>query len=91
MPNNISGFLKDFMEMRKALHKSAPQPIVSGLANPATGAKKQTRASKGTSDATLGDLHEMTVAKIIETKPSKKDVKAYFQKVCDKLTAEKMK
>lgn len=91
MPNNIPAFLKDFMDMRRTLHKSAPAPIVSAVPNPETGVKKKTRASKGTSDGTLGDLMEMSVAKIIEDKPGKKEVKAYFQKVCDKLTAEKMK
>jgi len=87
--NNIPSFLKDFLDMRKSLHKSAPAPIVS--ATPASTTGKKTRASKGTSDGTLGDLQEMSVAKIIEEKPPKKEVKAYFQKMCDKLTAEKMK
>ena len=89
MPRDIPSFLKDFMMMRQGLHKSAPPPIVS--ATPASSTGKKTRASKGTSDGVVGDLMEMSVAKIIESKPPKKDVKAYFQKVCDRLTAEKMK
>jgi hypothetical protein len=89
MPKDIPAFLKDFMAMRQGLHKTVSAPIVS--ATPASTTGQKTRSAKGTADGTLGDLLEISVAKIIEDKPPKKDVKAYFQKVCDRLTAQKMK
>jgi hypothetical protein len=90
MPREIPGFLKDFMEMRRNLHKQTETPqIVSAVA--ANGVPKKTRASKGTADATREDLQAISVATIIEEKPPKKDVMDYFKRECDRLTAEKMK
>jgi hypothetical protein len=86
MVREVSGFLKDFMDMRKNLHKAAPPQIVSAVAP-----EKKVRASKGTADGVREELQGITVAKIIEEKPPKKEVMAYFQKECDRLTAEKMK
>lgn len=85
MPKEIGGFLKDFMTMRKNLHQQRPE-IVNAL-GPIPAVKK----TKGTSDAVVENLMEISLAKIIEDKPKKKDVKEYFQKVCDRLTTEKMK
>ena len=75
--------------MRKSLHKEAPAQIVSAVAS--KGNPKKTRASKGTADGSREDLYGVSVAKIIEEKPPKKEVLEYFQKECDRLTAEKMK
>lgn len=90
MPREIPGFLKDFMEMRKNLHKTAPPAqIVSAVAS--NGTPKKTRASKGTADAQREDFQGISVTKIIEEKPPKKEVMEYFKKECDRLTADKMK
>lgn len=76
--------------MRKSLHKTAPPAqITSAVAS--NGSPKKTRASKGTADAKREDFQGMSVATIIEEKPPKKEVLEYFQKECDRLTAEKMK
>jgi len=70
-------FLADFMKMRQGLTRSDELP------------SQKKNVMKGVVKAdTLGDT---TVAKIIETKPSHKEVAEYFQKVIDKLSAEKMK
>ena len=79
--------LKDFLEMRRSLHKSNP------VASTAVQANKKMTGKKGgkTSDAILNDEFGITVAKIIEEKPPKKVVCEYFQKEADNLTKEKMK
>ena len=70
-------FLADFMKMRQGLTKNDPLP------------SQKKNVMKGVVKAdTLGDA---TVASIVETKPSHKVVAEYFQKVIDKLSAEKMK
>jgi hypothetical protein len=89
MGREIPGFLKDFLQMRKNLHKETPPQIVSAVAG--DGNAKKTRAPKSTSDGRITDMMEISVAKIIEDKPPKKEVMAYFQKECDRMTNEKMK
>ena len=81
MPPQLNGLLKDFLEMRKSLHKEETKPV------PAVkkGGKKGATAMAISEEMTEGSL-----AKIIEDKPSKKDVCQYFQKLADRLTAEKM-
>lgn len=85
MAREVPGFLKDFLAMRKALPKVAPPPPPATA--PALAKPKKTR---GTKDSLAGDLTEASVAKIIEDKPPKKEVMDYFQKECDRLTAEKI-
>jgi hypothetical protein len=86
MSRDIPPFLKDFMNMRRNLHKEAPPPQVVSVK--ADGKK---RTAKGTSDHRADELTGITVAKIIEEKPPKEEVKQYFQKECDRMTKEKMK
>ena len=80
--NVVNGFLKEFLDMRKSLHKTpapAPQPG-------STAAKDKKTAAKSLHHENIG----MTMATIIEELPPKKDVCDYFQKECDRLTAQKM-
>ncbi len=85
MKQSANGILKDFLEMRKGLHKDGPPASVA--------ADNKAKGKKGgkTSDALVGELTGITVAKIIEDKPGKKDVSEYFQREADRLTATKMK
>ena len=81
--------LKDFLDMRRALHKTgAPPPVSSAIQ---TAEKKTGKKLGKTKEAASEELFGMSVAKIIEEKPNKKEICEYFQKECDKLTAEKMK
>jgi hypothetical protein len=84
MGREIPPFLKDFLSMRQQLHKN--QSVVPTVSAPIP-AKK----GKGTADQSIDDLMGLSVAKIIEEKPPKKEVMGYFQKQCDRLTKEKMK
>ena len=70
-------FLADFMKMRQGLTKNDELP------------SQKKNVLKGVVKAS--SLDDTTVAKIIETKPSHKEVAEYFQKVIDKLSAEKMR
>ena len=83
MAREVPAFLKDFLAMRKSLPKIANPTPVQQAAAPKT--KK-----KSTSQGTLDQLGEMSIAKIIEDKPPKKVVLEYIQKECDRLTAEKL-
>lgn len=80
-----SGFLKEFIEMRKQLSKSLPQASV------ASDNKAKNKKGGQTSDAMTGELTGLTLATIIEKKPGKKDVSEYFQRMGDALTQQKMK
>lgn len=88
MGREIPSFLKEFMEMRKALSKQAPPAIVTAISP--TGSVKRT-PSKGTSDAVRQDMQERSLTTLIETKAPKKEVLDYFQRLCDTLTTQKMK
>lgn len=83
MSNNLNGILKDFLEMRKGLHKNGPPPA----ANQPIKGKHVTK----TKEAIKSDMLAPSLTKIIEDKPAKKEVLDYFQKEADRLTAEKMK
>ena len=87
MPREVSSFLKEFMDMRKSLPKAPP--LVTTAVNPA-GKDKKTKKAVGTKEGGLSLLQESTVMRIIEEKPPKGEVKEYFQKMCDVLTAQKM-
>ena len=84
MSREIPPFLKDFLMMRQQLHKN--QSTTPTVVTPST-AKK----AKSTGAQKIDDMMEISVAKIIEEKPPKKEVMGYFQKQCDKMTKEKMK
>ena len=75
--HSLPPFLADFMKMRQGLTKNDVLPAQ----------KKNIQRGLVKAD-TLGDV---TVKSIIETKPSQKVVAEYFQKLVDKLSAEKMK
>ena len=83
---NHNGFLKDFMNMRASLHKSAPSDPPT---NKEIRAKKLAQKTNPTADNDTPI--NITLARIIEDKPKKKEVEAFFQQECDKLTKEKMK
>lgn len=85
-----NGFLKDFMEMRKAL-VPANHPGRSGVVdplpkNPSDKGKKKKQQPSFTQQ-TEG---EVTMAKIIEDKPPKNDVIRYLQHLANELTTKKM-
>lgn len=81
--SQVNGILKDFLEMRKGLHKNQPPAPTQ----PAKGGRHPTK----TKEAIQSEILAPTLTKIIEDKPAKKDVCEYFQKECDRLTQEKMK
>jgi hypothetical protein len=87
MPRELSGFLREFIEMRKGLPK-APPLVTTAVS--ATGKDKKTKKAVGTKEGGLSLLQEGSVMRIIEEKPPKGEVKEYFQKMCDVLTAQKM-
>ena len=79
-----NGFLKEFLDIRKNLHKSTPEPTVKDK-------RTKMRNQKTNPTADNETPIEITLARIIEEKPKKKEVEAFFQQECDKLTKEKMK
>jgi hypothetical protein len=81
--SNQNSILKDFLEMRKGLHKNGPP----APANQPIKGKQLTKTKEGIKS----DMLAPTLTKIIEDKPAKKEVLDYFQKEADRLTAEKMK
>ena len=82
MSTQLNGILKDFLEMRKGLHKAqAPAP-----ANANHKGKHNTKTKEGVQSEMLAP----TLTKIIEDKPARKEVLEYFQKECDRLTQQKM-
>jgi len=80
-----SGFLKEFIEMRKNISKVLPQASV------ASDNKAKNKKGGKTSDAMVGELTGLTLATIIEKKPGKKEVSEYFQRMGDALTEQKMR
>lgn len=87
MPKEVASFLKEFMDMRKSLPK-APPLVTTAVS--ATGKDKKTKKASGTKEGGLSLLQEGSLMRIIEEKPPKGEVKEYFQKMCDVLTAQKM-
>lgn len=85
-PANINSVLKDFMDMRKNLHKDTTQPM--------TKKEERAKALKGKTNPSVLSTDtpiEITLARIIEAKPKRKEVETFLQAECDKLTKEKMK
>lgn len=79
---NKNDFLKQFIEMRKAI---APSGAVAARVDP-TPTSKRAKKTSSVQKITEGGLQH-----IIENKPPRKEVEEYFQKACDELTADKMK
>lgn len=79
----VNGFLKDFLEMRKAL---VPTPKIVGNPSPANPATKK-RKEKFTKEQ---ETKDPTLATIIEDKPHKRVVVEYLQKHANSLTEQKM-
>jgi hypothetical protein len=88
-----NGFLKDFMNMRKELvpanHQGRPGVIDPLPKNPSgqkrTGKKKKEEPTFA--QKTEGDI---TMAKIIEEKPERREVVRYLQTLANELTTRKM-
>ena len=85
--NQLNGVLKDFLEMRRALHKSAPEASSHAVKD----ARKKHQTAKTMPTADNETPPEITLARIIEEKPKRKEVEAFFQAECDKMTKDKMK
>jgi len=79
---DIPPFLKQFMEMRQALHKGVAQTLVATA--PAL------KPPSGTSKGLKEDLSQISIQRICESKPPVKELMGYFQKQCDELTKKKM-
>jgi hypothetical protein len=77
MPNELPGFLQDFIKHRQHHVKNAPTPV-------------QVKKAALTSVKETKDL-EMDVKGIIEKKPPRKVVDEFLQQRCDELTKQKMK
>ena len=90
MPKEMPSFLREFMEMRKAINKQAPPALIT-TAVATKGNPKKMKVSTSTSDGIKEEFQAISVQSIIEEKPPKKEVLEYFKKECDRLTAEKMK
>ena len=84
--NQLNGVLKDFLEMRRALHKSSSEPT-----HAVKDARKKHLGTKTMPTADNETPPEITLARIIEEKPKRKEVEAFFQAECDKMTKDKMK
>ena len=83
MNAQLNSVLKDFMDLRKSLHRS-PAPTSQVKAH------GKDKALGKTKEAQLSETLETSLARIIEDKPHKREVCEYFQKECDRLTAKKM-
>ena len=75
----LPAFLKEFMDMRKNVNKTAKTPV------------EVKKVRKGEVKPIDTGLDGTSLASIIEKKPSKKVVGEYLQKRCDELSKEKMK
>ena len=74
-------FLRQFVEMRKAI---APNGAMAARVDPTPTSKRAKKTSSAQKVEGGGLQH------IIENKPGRKEVEEYLQKKCDELTAEKM-
>lgn len=77
MPNELPAFLQEFMKHRHHVTKKDPTPVE----------KKQAALQ---SVSKTKDL-DLSIAGIIEKKPSRKVLDEFLQKRCDELTKEKTK
>jgi hypothetical protein len=84
--SQMNGVLKDFLDMRRNLHKSSSEPTAA-----VKDARKKQLAAKTAPTADNGTPPEITLARIIEDKPKRKEVEAFLQTECDKMTKDKMK
>ena len=91
MSREMPAFLKDFLNMRKSLHVTQNASLVSSTPSLKAPIRPKKVGTKSTSEGQQDELFGISVAKIIEDKPPKKEVMAFFQQECDRLTAEKMK
>lgn len=74
-------FLRQFLEMRKAI---APSGAAAAHIDPKSTSKRAKKTSS-VQKITDGGLQH-----IIENKPGRKDLEEYMQHRCDELTAERM-
>lgn len=85
--------MKDFMEMRKAMipanHQGRPGVIDPLPKNP-SGQKRQGNKKKQEPTQHQTTEGEVTMAKIIEEKPERKEVVRYLQTLANQLTIKKM-
>lgn len=79
----VNGFLKDFLEMRKALQ---PSPTIVGNPKPANPAARK-RKEKFTQEQEKKDTSLMTIC---EDKPHRRVVVEYLQDRCNYFTEKKM-
>lgn len=90
---NSNGFLKDFIEMRKAMvpanHQGRPGVIDPLPKNP-SGQKRTGKKKKEEPTQTQKTEGEITMAKIIEEKPERKEVVRFMQTLANELTIKKM-
>lgn len=77
MPNELPGFLQDFIKHRQYHTKNTPTPV-------------QAKKAALTSVKELKEL-EMDIKGIIEKLPPRKVIDEFLQKRCDELSKEKMK
>lgn len=81
-------FLRDFIAMRQQVHKNfsggGGAVLAGGMPPPPA------TTGKGTSDGRKVDMGELSVQKIVDEKPPAKELMGYFQKMCDRLTKQKM-
>ena len=81
-----NGILKDFLAMRRNLHKESQSTAATIAA-----AKETGKRNTATKTPQQNEMVDVTLATIIEDKPKKSVVCEYFQKMADRLTQEKMK
>jgi hypothetical protein len=88
-----NGFLKDFMQMRKAMipanHQGRPGVIDPLPKNP-SGQKRTGKQKKQEPTQKQQTEGETTMAKIIEEKPERKEVVRFLQTLANELTTKKM-
>lgn len=82
----VNGILKEFLDMRRNLHK-ANQTTEATLKS----ARETGKRNTATKTPQTNEMVDTSLATIIEDKPKKAVVCEYFQKMADRLTKDKMK
>lgn len=82
----VNGILKEFLDMRRNLHKSN-QTTEATLKS----ARETGKRNTATKTPQTNEMIDTSLATIIEDKPKKAVVCEYFQKMSDRLTKDKMK